>query len=170
MRILIITGILLASVTSMFAQAKIDADLELMVEMAQLELSTSQPTALEPLALNAKIVPSENKQQFAVIMKATLLQNWQIYAHAADNTAYITTSLKLTMPEGVKAISEWIKPEAEYYTKDISVYKGEVSFVRYFERNEQQSANTTIKCGLHYQACDKSMCFPPKTKMIDLKL
>lgn len=113
-----------SSCTSFAQTEKINSDLEMMVEMEQMDLATSKPTALDPLRLNAKVVWSEDKAQLAIVMKANLLQNWQIYAFASDKSAYITTELKLELPEGLSPIGEWQKPKAKYYSDEVTIYKG----------------------------------------------
>lgn len=153
-----------------FAQTeKINSNLELMVEMEQMDMITSTPTALDPLRLNAKVVWSEDKAQLAVVIKANLLQNWQIYAFASDKSAYITTELKFESPNGLSPLGEWQKPKAKYYSDDVTIYKGEVIFTRYYKVSKVFNSDKPIKCGLYYQACDPNQCFPPKTKMLDLK-
>ncbi|PKQ63904.1 hypothetical protein BZG02_07795 [Labilibaculum filiforme] len=148
---------------------KIDSDLEMMVEMEQMDLVTSKPTAMDPLSYNAKVVWSENKDQLAIVLKADLLNNWQIYAYASDASAYITTEIRFEAPKGLEPIGDWQKPIAKPYSEGVEIFKGEIFFVRYYKVVDGVKFVKPIKCGLYYQACDPNQCFPPKTKTVDLQ-
>lgn len=148
----------------------IDESLELMVSVAKQELNAPPPSQFDPLALNAKLVWSENREQVAVVMKVSLLTDWHVYAAVSRKSPFIATKVKLILPdEGFTPLGEWEEPIAESYDEEASVYKGEeLFFVRYFEVDKDSKADDKLKCGLYYQACDPNKCFPPKTKMVDL--
>lgn len=154
-----------------FAQnEKLDSSLELMVELEKMDLVTKKPSGEDPLKLNAKIIWSEDSEQFAVLLKAKLLPSWHIYSYVAEGEAYITSEIKMSpLPQEVLALSEWQKPVSLEDTKTVHIYEGELFFVRYYKGQKASLAGQTIKCGLYYQTCDNNRCFPPNTKMVELK-
>jgi len=148
----------------------IDGSLELKVAVAKQKLNTSSPTRLDPLALNAKLVWSDNNDQLAIVMKVSLLTDWHVYSSVSRKSPFIATEIKLALPEeGLMPLGEWEKPYAESYNEQASVYRGdELFFVRYYGVARNLRLDGKLKCGLYYQACDPYKCFPPKTKMVDL--
>ena len=158
------------TMTSKISAQSIDASLELMVAVAKQELNTPSTTRFDPLALNARLVWSEKKDQVAIVMKVSMLTDWHVYATVSRKSPFIPTEIKLTLPEeGLTPLGEWEKPYAERYNEQASIYRGdELYFIRYYQANKNLKLEGKAKCGLYYQACDPNKCFPPKTKMVDL--
>lgn len=148
---------------------KVASDLKEKIEKASIELKTSLTNYMDPVSINATLVWSDNKKQLAVVMKASIEDQWHIYAYVPETQPYITSKLKLELPKGITAIGDWELPYSEPYDDGIYVYHGTPVFVRYCSV-ENYAMASTIKCGLYYQTCDLRKCFPPETKSKTLKL
>lgn len=148
----------------------IDESLVLMVAMAKQELNTPDPTRFDPVALNARLVWSEDKGQLAIVMKVNLLADWHIYASVSKKSPFIPTQIKLMLPgQGLTPLGEWEKPYEESYDEDANVYVGEeLLFVRYYKVDKNVNFVDNARCGLYYQACDPFKCLPPRTKVVVL--
>lgn len=150
-------------------QKTIKPDLKKKVETVSSELSTSPTNPIDPVAVNATLIWSNDKSQVAVILKANIADEWHIYAFVPETQPYITSKLELDLPEGFKPIGDWEMPLSEPYGDDIYVYHGESVFVQYCTVSNY-TKGSEIKCGLYYQTCDLRKCFPPQTKSKTLKL
>ena len=149
--------------------SKVLPELKAKITTAASELEIFEPSNLDPVSLNGTIVWSADKSQFAIIMKANILETWHIYAYVPSTQPFISSELNLELPEGVTKIGGWEKPNFEPYQDGIYVYKGELVFVQYCLVDKGVRAHP-ISCGLYYQSCDPFKCFPPKTKTLDLKM
>jgi len=139
------------------------------VEQASNQAGDNQPHEMDPLALNASIIWSEDKSQLAIVMKVNLLKGWHIYAYVPETQPYIASELKLTLPDGITAISKWKKPYNSPYEKGIFIYEGNFVFVQYCSVANYKKGDV-ISSGLYYQTCDIHKCFPPETKTEQLQL
>lgn len=144
-------------------------DLIKKVEQASIQFSEAIPNHMDPLALQADLVWSDNKSQLAVIMKATLLDGWHIYAYVPETQPYIASDLRLTLPNGVTKIKDWESPNSTPYEEGIYIYEGTIVFVQYCSLNDFKKGDV-ISSGIYYQTCDLRKCFPPETKTINLVL
>lgn len=140
------------------------------IEKAIKELTVAEPSYIDPVAIAAKLVKLENKNEFAVIIKANILNSWHIYAFAAKTTPYITTEVILDLPENSTAVGDWKGPAPLMFEEGVFIYEGNIDFVHYVKLNENLSNDAVISCGLYYQTCDSQKCFPPQKKIIELKL
>ncbi|WP_405291757.1 hypothetical protein [Algibacter sp. Ld11] len=139
------------------------------VELASNTLEEAKPNHMDPLALKATLVWSEDKSQLAIIMKATLLEGWHIYAYVPETQPYIATDMRLILPKGITKIKDWENPYSTPYENGIYIYEGSIVFVQYCSVNSFNK-DDVITSGLYYQTCDIRKCFPPETKTISLVL
>ncbi|WP_394972841.1 protein-disulfide reductase DsbD domain-containing protein [uncultured Croceitalea sp.] len=148
---------------------KILPELKQKVEKAANELSNPQTSLVDPVSINGTLVWSEDKTQVAVVLKASIKNQWHIYAYVPKDQPFITSELRLKLPKGIKAIGTWNLPYNDAYGKGIYVYRDMPVFIQYCAV-EKYNINAELECGLFYQACDPNICFPPQTKMKVLKL
>ncbi|MCK0131651.1 protein-disulfide reductase DsbD N-terminal domain-containing protein [Flavobacteriaceae bacterium F08102] len=160
----------LVFVSSGWAQSiEVSPELKQKIEKAGANLHLDKTHAMDPVAVNATLVWSDDKSQVAVVMKASVEIGWHIYAYVPETAPYITTELKLELPKGVTAIGEWKTPKSKPYDEGIYVYEDEVVFVQYCTVDAFAN-EAKITSGMYYQTCDIHKCFPPVTKSIDLPL
>lgn len=148
---------------------KILPSLKQKVEKTAMELATDETNPMDPVAVNAKLVWSEDKTQLAVIMKASIEDQWHIYAHVPETQPYIVSELLLELPKGINAIDDWELPHSSPYNDGIYIYEGALVFVQYCSVGKFDEQGK-ITSGLYYQTCDRYKCFPPETKTKDLSM
>ncbi|MGS0524400.1 protein-disulfide reductase DsbD domain-containing protein [Zobellia nedashkovskayae] len=152
-----------------FAQKeKIAKNLRLTIAKTIENIKDIEPSRVDPVALQSTLVWSEDRTQFAIIMKVNILDNWHIYAYVPDTQPYITTKIKLETPENVTPINDWEKPEVYAHDEGVYIYKGTLIFSRCFSVKGPLKPESILSCGLYYQACDLYQCYPPRTKMITI--
>ncbi|HEU0125093.1 protein-disulfide reductase DsbD domain-containing protein [Flavobacterium sp.] len=127
------------------------------------------PVVSDPVSVDAQLIWNKSKTQLAVIVKAKVFEGWRIYAYVPPTQPYIQYQMVLELPKGVTALEDWLKPKPYPYEDNIFIYKGELTFIRYFSVKDLE-ANAKIKAGLFYQTCDIKQCLPPNTKSKELKL
>lgn len=152
-----------------FSQNRIDAGFKQVVSEASDKLWVSQPDMSDPVTVNAELVWSNNREQLAVVMKVRVLENWHIYAYVPGSQPYITTELKLSVPDGVTPVDKWEKPGAYPSADGVYIYEGSLVFVHYFSVDKPVKEKQ-IETGLYYQTCDLKQCLPPQIKMRKLTL
>lgn len=171
MKYLLISILLFVGLCTSAQKIKIDELLEEKVYEVFENLDIGTATKTDPLAMNAVALLSNDQKQLAIVIKASLMDNWHIYAYAEGASPFIMTKIIFADNKGLKAIGEWMKPEATDYSIGIHVYEGELFFIRFFSVDKNQfDKSDKLECGLYYQACDPNQCFPPNTKTINLKL
>lgn len=156
-------------VLSTIAQEKIAKGLKDKVAIESEKLTTYATNELDPVSVNSKVVWSDNRKQLAVVVKATMLDGWHIYAYVPKTQPYISTKLELDLPKGITPIGDWEKPFSIPYDDGVYIYQDEVIFIRYC-KVEKYDKNTEISSGLYYQTCDDYKCLTPETKTKNLKL
>ncbi len=139
------------------------------VETVSNELHIDDPNPMNPLALNATIVWSDDRTQLAIVMKAILLEQWHIYAYVPDTQPYIESEVRLELPDGIVPIKDWEEPNSIPYDDGIYIYEDECIFVQYCSVNSFKKGDKIIS-ELYYQTCDIHKCFPPETKTISMTL
>ncbi|MCL5246145.1 protein-disulfide reductase DsbD N-terminal domain-containing protein [Cellulophaga sp. 20_2_10] len=161
---------ILVSVTLGWSQqTEVQASLVGAVKEAATTLVAGSPNHMDPLSLNATVVWSKDKTQLAVLLKAELLEGWHTYAYVPETQPYIETKIELELPKGITKIKDWEEPYSEAYSDGIYVYKEELVFVQYCAVAKDATLDKVIT-GLYYQTCDIRKCFPPVTKVKELKL
>ncbi len=121
--------------------------------------------ALDPLALNIETVWSDDRTQFAVVIKAMVLPTWHIYARVPRGQPFIETKILSSSSKNIVPIGNWERSSAyPYGNEGIFVYEDEFVFKRYYSLKDKLTANDSLKCGLYYQACNPYQCLPPKEK------
>jgi DsbC/DsbD-like thiol-disulfide interchange protein len=103
--------------------------------------------------------------QFTASVEVQIAQGWHIYAVDLPTGVASPTSLQWELPAAVEQAGEWIVPAASP-----TAAGGQVALV--FEKTvsfqcplrvaaDAAPGETTIRCRLLYQACDRFTCRPP---------
>lgn len=152
-----------------YGQKPLDPSFVKKVEKTAATFKVTDPIASDPVSVDAKLVLNSKKTQFALIVKAKLLDGWHIYAYVPSTQPYIQYKMELELPENITPLGDWIKPSSYPYEDNIFVYKEEIFFIRYFSV-ENLKKDTVVKTGLFYQTCDIKQCLPPNSKTKELNL
>ena len=120
------------------------------------DIDLEEPTSITPAVFGAAVIPADAKvgETVTFVIQAAMADGWHIYAADLDSTPSVSTSLKLALPAGVKAVDQWVYPEAKEYTSELGksyAYEGRVSFYRQLLITDGASGNTPIRCSLKFQ-------------------
>ncbi|MBS1605697.1 MAG: protein-disulfide reductase DsbD N-terminal domain-containing protein, partial [Bacteroidetes bacterium] len=129
------------------------------------QVAVSQATSADPVAVSAKL---ENGR---LVVDADILKGWHIYAYVSKDNPFIQTEMLLDLPEGAVSDKQWQSSEGLPLegTEGVFVYEGKVRFSVAVDCKKVKPGST-LKCGIYYQVCDRTKCFPPKKKMVDIKI
>lgn len=163
----IIVFSLISSLT--FSQNQLVDRFEQIVNEASNELGTDKPDMPDPVKVNAAVVWNKTKDKIAVVVKASILYGWHIYAFVPKTAPYLKSKLILEIPDHVVPISDWQEPVTFLMENNVYIYQGDIVFIRYFSINKKTKGDE-IKTGLFYQTCDLKQCLPPQSKTIQLSL
>lgn len=100
-----------------------------------------------------------------VVLHFRIAPGFHINSHTPKEDYLIPTAFSIPNSSGVKLASASY-PAGEDYTlpldpsTKLNVYTGEFAIQA---RLIAQKGNHLVQASLHYQACDKSACYPPKT-------
>jgi len=128
-------------------------------------VAASQATSADPVAVSAKL---ENGR---LIVDADILKGWHIYAYVSKDNPFIQTEMLLDLPEGAVSDKQWQSSAGLPLegTEGVFVYEGKVRFSVPVDCGKVKPG-ATLRCGIYYQACDKTKCFPPKKKTVDVRI
>ena len=98
-----------------------------------------------------------------VSVKVRIQPLFHIYGLNKSGTENAPTTLKLTLPEGLKLKGNWTAPESKRSGK-ARIYRDEVVFSAVLDVSKKvRVGKRTIKCTMEYQVCDEEVCWPPAT-------
>lgn len=120
-----------------------------------------------PVAIEAAVenLPDGSK---CIAVRVKVHMNYHIYAKVATVDPYITTELKIELPQGYQKIGELQRPSFKALNDaGTTIYEGDVVFKQVIKGSGSGKAN----CTMTYQCCDNHICFPPveKKMVLDLK-
>lgn len=129
------------------------------------------PTSADPVVIAARLEDSQDKSKRHLIVDADILKGWHIYAYVSKENPFIQTEMLLDLPEGATSDKEWQSSAGLPFPGNdgIFVYEGKVRFTVNVDCT-QVRPGATIKCGLYYQVCNDTKCFPPKKKLVEIKI
>ena len=132
--------------------------------------SSQVPTAADPVVVAAKLVNGGKYGKTEIVIDASILKGWHIYAYVPDGSPFIQTQTILELPGGVKDTTEWQSSAGVPFAggEGMVVYEDKASFKKEIDTSALKSGSV-ITCGLYYQVCDNNKCFPPKRKIIELR-
>jgi len=123
------------------------------------------PTAADPVAVSAKL---ENGR---LVVDADILKGWHIYAYVSKDNPFIQTEMLLDLPEGAVSDKQWQSSAGMPLegTEGVFVYEGKVRFSVPVDCKKVKKGSV-LHCGIYYEVCDNTKCFPPKKKMVDITI
>jgi hypothetical protein len=98
--------------------------------------------------------------------------SFHINSNKPKSPLLIPTSLKLVAPEGVQIVGlQYPQGEDQSFPfapdEKLSVYSGDFAIDASVKALANASPGTRVITGeLHYQACDRNACYPPKTQPV----
>jgi len=127
--------------------------------------AASAATSADPVAVSAKL---ENGR---LVVDADILKGWHIYAYVSKDNPFIQTEMLLDLPEGAVSDQQWQSSAGLPLegTEGVFVYEGKVRFSVAVDCAKVKPG-ATLRCGIYYQVCDNTKCFPPKKKMVDIRI
>ncbi|KQM72891.1 hypothetical protein ASE74_21570 [Pedobacter sp. Leaf216] len=133
------------------------------------EILSAEPTTADPVAVSAKFIPGNGDKKGSLLIEAKILKGWHIYAYVAKDNPFVVTETRLELPEGAVADHEWKTTAAVPYpgNEGMFIFEGKAGF-RIMVDYSKAKAGTKIKCGLYYQVCDETKCYPPKEKILEI--
>lgn len=102
--------------------------------------------------------------------------DFHINSNKPKSPLLIPTALKLTAPDGLQIVSLHYPPGEDQSfpfspNEKLSVYTGDFAIDAALKALPKAKAGTYNVTGeLHYQACDRSACYPPKTQPVQFKV
>ncbi|HTI91898.1 MAG TPA: redoxin domain-containing protein [Puia sp.] len=123
------------------------------------------PTSADPVAIEGRL------EKGRLVIDADILKGWHIYAYVGKDAPFVQTEMLLDLPEGAVSDKEWQSSAGLPFPGNdgIFVYEGKVRFSLAVDCSRVKPGST-IRCGLYYQVCDNTKCFPPRRKTVDIKI
>ena len=138
--------------------------------VAQIQLGEARASAQKGhVVLLSDAVEVEAGKSQVVELRFRVDQGFHINSHAPKDELLIPTVLKIDMSNGVKVADEEYQKGSAFRLsvgsggaagETLDVYQGEF---RVSMRVVAPKGASTMTGSLHYQACDNTACFPPKT-------
>jgi hypothetical protein len=127
--------------------------------------SAAQATSSDPVAVSAKL---ENGR---LVVEADILKGWHIYAYVSKDNPFIQTEMLLDLPDGAVSDKQWQSSAGVPLegVEGVFVYEGKARFSVAVDCTKVKPG-ATLRCGIYYQVCDNTKCFPPKKKVVDIKI
>jgi DsbC/DsbD-like thiol-disulfide interchange protein len=119
-----------------------------------------------PVSVEASISPAhdDSTSDWKLSVQLDVKPGWHLYASASKDGPARVMRIKLTLPDGVEAVGDWVNPPSDPSTKDLNtmIYEGSVAFVRKLKTGASRR-DWTADIEVHYQACNEELCLPPRT-------
>ncbi|MDO7742833.1 MAG: hypothetical protein MUP99_03640, partial [Pedobacter sp.] len=131
----------------------------------------AEPTADEPVVISAQFIPLKGEKSGEMIISASILKGWHIYAYMDKDSPFIQTEPLLELPEGANTEKDWQSSAASPYpgNKGVFIFEDKASFKIKINYKDSKPGSV-IRCGLFYQTCDETKCLPPAKKMVQIKI
>ncbi|MDE6810268.1 MAG: protein-disulfide reductase DsbD N-terminal domain-containing protein [Muribaculaceae bacterium] len=121
-----------------------------------------ETTRDNPVAMAGSFDKAKNE----IVLTMKIHEGFHIYATVDPSDPFVVTEISLTLPEGVKADGEMVKPQVKGTSNATSYYEGTVEFRQKVSGNIAGTAKWTVK----FQCCDNQVCLTPETRMVDVTL
>ena len=136
------------------------------LEMAQ-EPDTERPVTATAELSPATINPGESS---AIVIRVKMAPAWHIYSAEGSNGPGVSTTLTLTLPEGLEADGPWLYPKTISGSDNEMIYQGSLEFRRKLRvRTDAATGPVSVTCEFGYQACDPVSCRPPAKVLLSAK-
>jgi len=128
-------------------------------------VAASQATSADPVSVSARL---ENGR---LVVDADILKGWHIYAYVSKENPFIQTEMLLDLPEGGVSDKQWQSSAGLPLegTEGVFVYEGKARFSVAVDCSKVKPG-AVLRCGIYYQVCDNTKCFPPRKKMVEIKI
>lgn len=116
-----------------------------------------------PVSIEASIAPVKgNADRFQVTVELNIKEGWHTYDNVPKGNPSPTTTVKLDLPKGVKALGDWKRPKGHIYLKDptMTVFDGSIRFIREIVADKNAEPRK-IGVTVSYQVCQGQKCLPP---------
>ena len=123
------------------------------------------------VTVGASIAPDERSTiQFTLAVTLDIKAGWHTYDDSGDGSE-LPTTIKLKLPEGVKAVGEWRRPNSteSRASVDKTVYEGQVEFTRAVTVNANAQGQM-IELTVQFQACNDEVCNRPQRKKLSVEI
>jgi hypothetical protein len=139
--------------------------------LAPKKTAVSEPTRNDPVAVSARLIYGQEKNLAELVIDASILKGWHIYAYVSKDSPFIQTETLMELPEGVTAQKEWETSAATPFpgNEGTFVFEGKASF-KMAVNLAAAKPGAVIKCGLFYQTCDENKCLQPTKKMVEVPI
>jgi hypothetical protein len=129
------------------------------------------PTIADPVVVTAQLIEGSKPGKKEIVIAAAILKGWHIYAYVPSDSPFIQTQTILQLPQGKGDNAEWQSSAGIPYpgSDGMFVYEDKVNFKTEVDVSALKPGSV-INCGLYYQVCDKNKCFPPRRKIVELKV
>jgi hypothetical protein len=106
-----------------------------------------------------------------LVVDADILKGWHIYAYVSKENPFIQTEMLLDLPEGGVSDKQWQSSAGLPLegTEGVFVYEGKARFSVAVDCSKVKPG-AVLRCGIYYQVCDNTKCFPPRKKMVEIKI
>ncbi|MCD8185006.1 MAG: protein-disulfide reductase DsbD N-terminal domain-containing protein, partial [Rikenellaceae bacterium] len=119
-----------------------------------------------PVAVAAEVIPLQEGGKM-ICVKINIHPGYHVYRDIGPGDAFIPTTLRIELPEGVCAAGPLTAPPGRnYHSSGTTVYEDQVVFTQTITG----SAHGKARCVLTFQCCDSHICFPPQEEQWDLPL
>ena len=123
------------------------------------------------VAVDASIAPEKGSTtQFTVAVTFDIKTGWHTYDDVGDGSE-VPTSIKLELPEGVKAVGKWQRPISTESRDavDKKIFEGQVEFTRSVTV-DANAHGEMIDLTVRFQACTDEVCNPPKKLKLTVQI
>ena len=129
------------------------------------------PNANDPVTVSAHWDGAVEHGKRKLVVDANILKGWHIYAYVSKENPFIQTEMLLELPDGAAIAKDWESSAGLPYqgNEGVYVYEGKAHFAVEVDCTKARPGST-VKCGMYYQVCDNTKCFPPKKKWIEIKI
>ncbi len=150
----------------------------LAVVVLAVQLGAQMPGSVQP-SVEMAPVPNVRLHPGAttkVEMDFRVGSNFHINSNAPKSPLLIPTTLKLDAPEGLQVVGvRYPAGEDQSFpfspNEKLSVYTGDFAIDASLKALPKTKSGTYNVTGeLHFQACDRNACYPPKTQPVQFKV
>ena len=123
------------------------------------------------VTVDASIAPRKGStDQFTVAVSFKIKPGWHTYDDVGDGSE-VPTSIKLELPEGVKAAGEWQRPLSTESRDaiDKKIFEGHVEFTRSVTV-DAKAQGQAIGLTVQFQACNDQVCNRPQKKKLSVQI
>ncbi|KMS94040.1 hypothetical protein BVRB_025400, partial [Beta vulgaris subsp. vulgaris] len=117
-----------------------------------------------PVLAALSVSPASEGEIIELKLKLTVKGAWHVYGKSPGSGGEQPMQFKLTLPEGVEAVGDWVWPANPHL-----LTAGEHVFTHKLKRAELKG-KATIDLTVMYQACDPQMCLPPDMLLLEVEV